>query len=64
MIIKPLGYEPWDIIKDGPYSFKNCLWVSIPKIKQKWDELDRKKMKLNAKAIAILFWALDKIKWV
>ena len=35
MVIKPLGYEPWDIIKDGPYSFKNCLGVSIPKIKQK-----------------------------
>ena len=34
--------------------------MMVPKPKQEWDELDRKKVQLNAKSVYILHYAIDR----
>ena len=51
----------WDVIEDGPQipsKLKNE--VMVPKPKQKWDELDKKKVQLNVKVVYILHCVIDK----
>ena len=51
----------WDVIEDGPHvptKIENGVVVSKPK--QEWDEFDRKKVQLNAKAIHYLYCVIDR----
>ena len=44
----------WDVIEDGPrIPSKLENGVMVPKSKQEWDELDKKKVQLNAKVVYI-----------
>ena len=51
----------WDVIEDGPrIPSKLENGVMVPKSKQEWDELDKKKVQLNAKVIYILHCVIDR----
>ena len=58
--LQSINLDLWDVIEDGPLipsKLENGMMV--PKPKQEWDELDRKKVQLNAKSVYILHYAID-----
>ncbi|RVW62516.1 Retrovirus-related Pol polyprotein from transposon RE1 [Vitis vinifera] len=59
--IQSTSLDLWDVIEDGPHiPSKLENGVMVPKLKHEWDELDRKKVQLNAKAVFILHCAIDR----
>ncbi|KAL6329838.1 hypothetical protein AAG906_037551 [Vitis piasezkii] len=59
--IQSTNLDLWDVIEDGPHiPSKLENGVMVPKLKHEWDELDRKKVQLNAKAVFILHCAIDR----
>ena len=51
----------WDVIVVGPHiPSKLENGVMVPKPKQEWNELDKKKVQLNVKSIYILHCAIDR----
>ena len=59
--LKYTNLDLWDVIKDGLHiSSKLENGVMVPKHKQEWDELDKKKVQFNAKAVYILHCTIDK----
>ena len=59
--IQSTNLDLWDVIEDGPHiPSKLENGVMVPKPKQEWDELDRKKVQLNAKIVYILHCAIDR----
>ena len=59
--LKSINLDLWDVIEDGPHiPSKLENEVMVPKPKQKWDELDKKKIQLNAKVVYILHYAIDR----
>ena len=53
--LKSIDLDLWDVIEDSPHiHLKLENRVMVPKSKQEWDELDQKKVQLNAKDIYIL----------
>ena len=59
--IQSTNLDLWDIIEDGPHiPSKLENEVMVPKPKQKWDELDKKKIQLNAKVVYILHCVIDR----
>ena len=58
--IQSVDYELWRIIIKGPKtSIKKVEEVNIPKPKSEWNEDDLKMQHSNAKAMNILYCALD-----
>ena len=58
-LLKSTNLDLWDVIKDGshiPSKLENG--VMVPKPKQEWDKLDKKKVQLNAKVVYILHYAI------
>ena len=59
--LQSTNLDLWDVIEDGPHiPSKLENGVMVPKSKQEWDELDRKKVQLNAKSVYILHCAIDR----
>ncbi|KAL6334312.1 hypothetical protein AAG906_014713 [Vitis piasezkii] len=59
--IQSTNLDLWDVIEDGPHiPSKLENGVMVPKLKHEWDELDRKKVQLNVKAVFILHCAIDR----
>ena len=59
--LQSINLDLWDVIEDGSYiPSKLENGVMVPKPKHEWDELDRKKVQLNAKAVFILYCAIDR----
>ena len=57
--LKSINLNLWDVIEDGPHiRSKLENWVMVPKPKQEWDKLDKKKVQLNAKVVYILHYAI------
>ncbi|KAH9698219.1 hypothetical protein KPL71_023937 [Citrus sinensis] len=60
--LQALDYEIWEVVYDGPFMplTKNEVGEDIPKPSREWNELEKRKVSLNSKAINALFCALDK----
>ena len=59
--LQSTNLDLWDAIEDGPHiPSKLENEVMVPKPKQEWNELDRKKVQLNAKVVLILHHAIDR----
>ena len=62
--IQALNYQLWKvIIKDLHTPIIKVDGNDIPKFEEDWDELDMKLIKLNAKAMNVLYWILDSNKF-
>lgn len=58
--IQASDYEAWKIIRDGPYvPTKIVNETMVSKSEEEWDERDSRLIQLNAKAINMLYCALD-----
>ena len=54
----------WSVIVNGPHTPTKLIdGVSLPKSEGEWDEVDKKMAQLNAKAMNILYCALDTNKF-
>ena len=59
--LQSTNLDLWDVIEDGPHiPSKLENGVMVPESKQEWDELDKKKVQLNAKVIYILNCTIDR----
>ena len=59
--LKATNLDLWEVIKDGPHiPSKLENGVMVPKPKQEWDGLDKKKVQLNAKVVYILHCAINR----
>ncbi|VFQ67758.1 unnamed protein product [Cuscuta campestris] len=57
-----LGYDDWKIMMEAHlYALHDCMWMYIPKPKEKWDDRDCKKHNLDNVAKAAIFKTLDPI---
>jgi hypothetical protein len=60
IFIQALDYEAWKIIRDDPYiPTKIVNETKVSKDEEEWDERDSRLIQLNAKAINMLYCALD-----
>ena len=60
IFIQALDYNMWSIIVNGPYTPTRIIdGVESTKPEKEWDEVDKKIAQLNAKAMNILYCALD-----
>ena len=60
IFIQILDYDIWSIIVNGPHTLTKIIdGVELTKSKREWDEVDKKIAQLNAKAMNILYCALD-----
>ena len=61
IFLQSMDYELWEIIERCPFipMKKQDEGTSVAKHKSEWDESDKKRITLNAKAINILFCALS-----
>ena len=58
-LLKSTNLDLWDVIKDGSHIPSKLVdGVMVPKPKQEWDKLDKKKVQLNAKVVYILHYAI------
>ena len=63
--IQGFDYEFWEIICNGPLipvkvvNDENGVEITIHKKPSEFNDVDKKRMQLNAKAISILYCALD-----
>ena len=60
IFIQTLDYDMWSIIVNGPHTLTKIIdGVESTKSEREWDEVDKKMTQLNAKAMNILYCALD-----
>ena len=60
IFIQALDYDMWSIIVNESHTPTKLIdGVSLPKSKSEWDEFDKKIAQLNAKAMNVLYCALD-----
>ena len=60
IFIQALDYDMWSIIVNGPHTPTKIIdGVESTKPEREWDEVDKKMAQLNAKAMNILYCALD-----
>ena len=60
IFIQALDYDMWSIIVNGPHKpIKIIDGVESTKLEREWDEVDKKMTQVNAKAMNILYCALD-----
>ena len=63
--IQGLDYELWEIVCNGPLipvktiRDENGVEMTIQKKPSEFNDVDKKRMQLNAKAISVLYCALD-----
>ena len=59
--LQSLDLDVWDVIEDGPtFPTKLVDGVLVTKLKQEWNELDRRNFELNVKVIFTLQCAMDR----
>ena len=62
--IQAVDYHLWKVIIKGPQMFTiRVNNIDIPKSEEDWDDNDMKMRELNAKAINVLYCALDFIEF-
>ena len=60
IFIQALDYDMWSIIVNRPHTTTKIIdGVESIKPEKEWDEVDKKMAQLNAKAIDVLYCALD-----
>ncbi|XP_038988317.1 uncharacterized protein LOC103698532 isoform X2 [Phoenix dactylifera] len=60
IFIQAQDYDVWSIIINGPYIPTHIVDnIAIPKLEKDWDNNDKKRVQLNAKAMNVLYCALD-----
>ena len=60
IFIQAQDYDMWSVIVKGSYiSIIIIDGMSIPKFEKDWDEHDKREAQLNAKAMNVLYRALD-----
>ena len=60
IFIQILDYDMWSIIVNGPHTPTKIIdGVESTKLEKEWDEVDKKMAQLNAKAMNVLYCALD-----
>ena len=60
IFIQSIDFQLWKVIMKGPYiPTINVDGVDIPKPEEDWDDQEMKKGELNAKAMNLLYCALD-----
>ena len=58
--IQSISYHLWKIIVSGPHIPSILVnGISIPKLEEDWNEYDIKQIEINAKAMNLLYCALD-----
>ena len=64
IFVQALDYDMWSIITSDPYyPIKTIDGIFIPKPENEWNDQDKKLAQLNAKAMNILYCALDPIEF-
>ena len=60
IFIQAQDYDVWSIIINGPYTPSIYVDnIAISKLEKDWDDNDRRKAQLNAKAMNVFYCALD-----
>ena len=60
IFIQAQDYDMWNAIIRGPHTLTMIVdGMFIPKFKKDWDKYDKKQTQLNAKAMNVLYCALD-----
>ncbi|KAL5576060.1 hypothetical protein UlMin_017759 [Ulmus minor] len=60
IFLQSMEYELWEVIEKGPYIPMNKVEGSlVEKSKSEWNDIDKKQISINAKAMNILFCALS-----
>ncbi|KAL5551274.1 hypothetical protein UlMin_001450 [Ulmus minor] len=60
IFLQSMDYELWDVIEKGPYiPMKKCEESLVEKLKSEWDDTDKKRISINARAMNTLFCALS-----
>ena len=60
IFIQALDYDIWSVIINRPHTPTIIVdGIGKPKPKKDWDEMDKKLVQLNAKAMNVLYCALD-----
>ena len=60
IFIQALDYDMWSIIVNGPHTPTKIIdGEESSKLEKDWDEVDKKMAQLNAKAMNVLYCALD-----
>jgi len=58
--IQAIDFQLWKVILKGPHApMIKIDGVDVPKLEEEWDEYDMKLRELNAKAMNLLYCALD-----
>ena len=60
IFIQSIDFQLWKVIMKGPYiPTINVDGVDMPKPEEDWDDQEMKKGELNAKAMNLLYCAID-----
>ncbi|KAL5545088.1 hypothetical protein UlMin_008872 [Ulmus minor] len=60
IFLQSMDYELWDVIEKGPYiPMKKYEESLVEKLKSEWDDTDKKRISINARAMNTLFCALS-----
>ena len=60
IFIQALDYDLWSVIINGPHTPTFIInGIPTPKLEKDWDDSDKKLVQLNAKAMNVLYCALD-----
>ena len=60
IFLQSMDYELCDVIEKGPYiPMKKCEESLVEKLKSEWDDTDKKRISINARAMNTLFCALS-----
>ena len=62
--LKSIDFDFWDVIKSSSHVLTKLEnKVIIPKARQEYDELDKRKAQINAKVIYFLYCAINRNKY-
>ena len=67
IFIQALDYDLWSVIINGPHTPTVIInGIPTPKQEKDWDDSDKKLVQLNAKAMNVLYCALDanEFNWI
>ncbi|KAL5556374.1 hypothetical protein UlMin_038610 [Ulmus minor] len=67
IFLQSMDYELWDVIEKGPYiPMKKSEESLVEKLKSEWDDTDKKRISINARAMNTLFCALsmEEFNWI
>lgn len=64
IFLQSIQYELWEVIEKEPYiPMKKSEKFMVEKSKSEWDDIDKKRMSINARALNILFCVLSMEKF-